>query len=137
MRILDSVARLQAGLDYHLARHNLLVANLAHVDTPDFHPLDLERTSPAAFSSTLATEMAKTSDGHLGGASANGAAAAPPAWHVVQDPGASPGLDGNGVSVDREAVKIATNHMRYETLATLTTSELSGLVWAVNDGRTG
>jgi flagellar basal-body rod protein FlgB len=135
MRILDSVAKLQAGLDYHLARHNLLVANLAHVDTPDFHPLNLERSAPASFSSSLATEMSKTSEGHLGGSTA--AAAPPPAWHVVQDPGSSPGLDGNGVSVDREAVKIATNHMRYETLATLTSSELSGLVWAVNDGRTG
>src|ERR1700733_9406255 len=34
MRILGTVERLSAGLDYHLARHNLLTANLAHADTP-------------------------------------------------------------------------------------------------------
>lgn len=134
MRILDSVERLHAGLDYHLARHNLLTANLAHVDTPNFRPLDLERTPGTSFSASLASEMTKTSDLHLGGSEAGNKPPATP-WRVVEDPASAPGIDGNGVSVDREAVKIATNHVRYETLATLTAGELSGLVWAANDGR--
>ena len=47
------------------------------------------------------------------------------------------GFDGNAVSVDREAVKIAANQLRYDTLAVLASQELDGLGWAANDGRAG
>jgi flagellar basal-body rod protein FlgB len=129
MRILDSVEHLRTGLDYHLARHNLLTSNLAHVDTPGYRALDLQKSD---FKSAMHAELTSTDPGHLGGKAPTTASGE--AWNVVQDP-ASAGPDGNGVSVDREAVKIATNHMRYETLASLTQNELSGLVWAANDGR--
>jgi flagellar basal body rod protein FlgB len=39
------------------------------------------------------------------------------------------------VSVDREAVKIAANQLRYDTLAVLASQTLNGLAWAANDGR--
>jgi flagellar basal-body rod protein FlgB len=130
MRILDSVEHLRASLDYHLARHNLLTANLAHVDTPGFRPLDLRRAG--AFEGALHTALATTQPGHIALSHATNGEG----WRVVEDVSAqSPGPDGNGVSLDREAVKIATNQIRYDTLSSLTQNELSGLVWAVNDGR--
>jgi flagellar basal-body rod protein FlgB len=130
MRILDSVEHLRASLDYHLARHNLLTANLAHVDTPGFHPLDMQRAG--AFEGALRTAIAATQPGHIGQPhAANGQA-----WRVVEDATSqATATDGNGVSLDREAVKIATNQMRYDTLASLTQNELAGLAWAANDGR--
>ncbi|MGA2450013.1 MAG: hypothetical protein ABTD50_15140 [Polyangiaceae bacterium] len=131
MSILDGVEHLRAGLDYHLARHNLLTANLAHVDTPGFHPLDLKRN--VAFESTLQTAMTATQAGHME-APASASSASP--WQVVEDTSAqAAGSDGNAVSLDREAVKIAANQLRYDTIASLTQNELSGLVWAANDGR--
>jgi flagellar basal-body rod protein FlgB len=130
MRILDSVEHLRAGMDYHLARQNLLTANLAHIDTPGFRPLDLQRAG--AFEGALQTELAATQPGHI----AQPHASSGEAWHVIQGASAqSNGLDGNGVSVDREAVKIATNQIRYDTLASLVQNELSGLAWAANDGK--
>jgi flagellar basal-body rod protein FlgB len=133
MRIFDSVEQLRGGLDYHLARHNLLVANLGHVDTPGFKPLDLERASATSFKGALHAAMASTQPGHFGvtpiTASASGA------WKVVEDPAAAAGSDGNGVSLDREAVKIASNQLRYDTLASLVQNQLSGLEWAANDGK--
>ena len=130
MRILDSVEHLRAGMDYHLARQNLLTANLAHIDTPGFRPLDLQRAG--AFEGALQTELAATQPGHI----AQPHASSGEAWHVIQGGTAqSNGLDGNGVSVDREAVKIATNQIRYDTLASLVQNELSGLAWAANDGK--
>jgi flagellar basal-body rod protein FlgB len=134
MRILDSVEHLRAGLDYHLARHNLLTSNLAHVDTPGYRPLDLQQKS-GDFKAAMSQALAATDPHHIGSHAASSTSAEN--WRVTQDPVATPGLDGNAVSVDREAVKIATNHVRYETLATLTQSELSGLAWAANDGRGG
>jgi flagellar basal-body rod protein FlgB len=131
MSILDGVEHLRAGLDYHLARHNLLTANLSHVDTPGYRPLDLKRN--AIFESTLQTAMATTQVGHLQAPESTSNSSP---WQVVEDTGAqATGADGNAVSLDREAVKIAANQLRYDTIASLTQNELSGLVWAANDGR--
>lgn len=127
MSLLGSVENLRAGLDYHLARHNVLVSNLAQVDTPEYKPVDLARTD---FSSTLHVAMQQTDGKHLAGAHGG------PAHRVIKDPSAA-GTDGNGVDIDREAVKIASNQMRYDVLAQLASSELATLAWAAADGRTG
>ncbi len=131
MGILDSVEALRGSLDYHLARHNLLTANLAHADTPGFKPLDLQRTG--AFEGALHAALETTSPGHIGAPTSS---ASGETWKVVQDAAAQPtSNDGNAVSLDREAVKIATNQLRYDTIASLVQGQLSGLEWAVNDGR--
>ena len=128
MGILDGVDRLHQALDYHLERQNLLTANLTHVDTPGYKPVDLERG--ASFEGELHAAMTTTDPNHVGSPGGNGEH-----FKVVADPAASPGLDGNGVSVDREAVKIAANHVRYEALASLVQGQLSSLTWAVSDGK--
>jgi flagellar basal-body rod protein FlgB len=132
MRILGTVEQLNASLDYHLARHNLLTANLAHADTPGYRPLDLQRTG--SFDAAMHVALAATEPGHIAPSQAR---ASGETFHVVTDPTAASGTDGNGVSLDREAVKIATNQLRYDTLASLVQNELSGLEWAANDGKAG
>jgi flagellar basal-body rod protein FlgB len=142
MRILDSIEQLRAGLDYHLARHNLLAANLAHADTPGFRPMDLVRTG--GFEGALHAALQTTDPGHIAGPHASsgaegaGQGGGGEAWRVMQDPSATAtGNDGNAVSLDREAVKIATNQLRYDTLASLVQGQLAGLEWAANDGKVG
>jgi flagellar basal-body rod protein FlgB len=130
MALIDSVERLRTGLDYHLQRHNVLVSNLAQAETPGYRPVDLARGD---FDGTLNVALAATDAGHVGGAGAAGA----PAFQVIEDKTAQAGADGNAVDIDREAVKISTNQMRYDMLAQLASSELSGLEWAVNDGKGG
>ena len=73
--------------------------------------------------------MAVTDPGHLAPTQSG------PNFKVVEDPASSLGMDGNGVSIDREAVKIAANHVRYEALAGLVQGSLSSLAWAANDGK--
>jgi flagellar basal-body rod protein FlgB len=137
MRILDSVEQLRVSLDYHLARHNLLAANLAHADTPGFRPMDLERTT-GTFAGELHTALKATEPGHMSGPQASTGPVGGEVWRVVQDAASSAsGNDGNGVSLDREAVKIASNQLRYDTLASLVQGQLAGLEWAANDGKTG
>jgi flagellar basal-body rod protein FlgB len=106
----------------------VLAANLAQVDTPGFRALDLARNDD--FATALSTQMAATQPGHFGG---GGTSPAP--GTLMVDPNAPVGLDGNGVSLEREAVKIATNQLRYDVLTNLTSSELGDLIWAANDGR--
>lgn len=127
MSLLDKVEGMRGALDYHLARHNVLVSNLAQVDTPEYTPVDLAREE---FSGELGVALAATDRDHIA------APAAERGFHVVKDPEAA-GADGNGVDVDREAVKIASNQMRYDMLAQLASSELATLGWAAGDGRTG
>jgi len=128
MALFDGIDRLRVSLDYHLARHNLLTTNLTQVDTPGFKPLDLERTS---FRRQLNVALQTTDPGHLG------PTARTEEFKVIEAKGETPGLDENGVSLDREAVKIASNQLRYDAVASLTTSQLGEIAWAANDGRNG
>jgi len=133
MALIDGVEHLRGALDYHLSRHNLLASNLAHIDTPGYKPVDLERGG--SFAGALHVALEATQPGHLSAGGAPPGAQA--VGRVVNDPGAAAGNDGNGVDLDREAVKIATNQMRYDMLAQLASSELASLAWAVNDGKGG
>lgn len=131
MSIVDSVEQLRSGLDYLSARHNLLAANLAHADTPGFRPLELQRAG--GFSDALHAAMATTQPGHIGGPQSTTGAGS---WRVIEDATAqSSGNDGNAVSIDREAVKIASNQLRYDALASLVQNQLAGLEWAAGDGK--
>jgi flagellar basal-body rod protein FlgB len=128
MSILRQVEGLRTGLDYHLARHNVLVSNLAQVDTPGYRPQDVERTD---FRSQMNVAMTATHAGHLPVGHGN------PSFRVIDDPTASAAGDGNAVDGDREAVKVASNQMRYDVIAQLASSELASLAWAATDGRGG
>lgn len=127
----SAIETLRAGLDYHLARHNLLTSNLSHVDTPGFRPLDLERKVP--FAGALHTAMAATQPGHIGASGSS--AARSEQIRVIPDPAAVAGQDGNAVNLDREAVKIAANNIHYDAIASLVAEKLTGLQWAAGDGR--
>jgi flagellar basal-body rod protein FlgB len=128
MSLLDSVERLRTGLDYHLQRHNVLVSNLAQAETPGYKPVDLTRND---FEGQMNVALTATDPGHVG------AAATDPGFRVTEDTEAKAGADGNAVDIDREAIKISSNQMRYDMLAQLASSELSGLEWAANDGKSG
>jgi flagellar basal body rod protein FlgB len=54
---------------------------------------------------------------------------------VVVDEAAPANADGNAVSLDREAVKITANHVRYETISTLVAAELASLAYVAGDGK--
>lgn len=138
MGLLDGVENLRGALDYHLERHNLLASNLAHIDTPGYKPVDLERTG--SFAGELSVAM--TQEGHMAGSSSGTAGIAGPGGKtahgkIVEDTGSDAGGDDNGVDLDREAVKIASNQMRYDMIAQLASSQLQSLEWAATDGKRG
>lgn len=139
MALIDNVEHLRGALDYHLDRHNLLASNLAHIDTPGYKPVDLERTG-SNFAGELHVAMEATQEGHIGvgsGTAASRVSGAQTHGRVIEDPGSAAGGDDNGVDLDREAVKIASNQMRYDMLAQLASSELQSLEWAASDGKRG
>jgi len=123
------ISPLHSALNYHLERSSVLASNVAHVDTPGFKPKDLERVS---FNDSFTAALRVTNERHMGGAPTsleNG--------RVFTDLSAGGGKDGNFVSLDREAAKVAANQMRYDVISAVASAELRGLAFAASDGRGG
>ncbi len=129
MSLVAITAPLEQAMDYHLSRHNLLSANLAHVDTPGYRARELYREQRVDFGDVLATRMESTHHAHLA------VGADQPGWRVGVDRTTPVRADGNGVDLDREAVKIAANNLRYDAIATMVQAELAQLDYAARDGR--
>ncbi len=126
------VAPLSQALDFHLERHNLLAANIAHVDTPRYKPNDLARVGDPQFAEVMSVAMQRTHQRHLSVGKAD-----PTLGRVFQDLSAGGGADGNYVSLDREAGKLAANRLRYDIVSVLVKSQLSSLIKAAGDGKAG
>jgi flagellar basal-body rod protein FlgB len=128
-----SIAPLHAALDYHLERHSVLASNIAHVDTPGYKPNDLARVEGASFEGALGVAMARTNEAHLsvgggvGGSDLEG--------RVFQDISGGAGNDGNYVSLDREAGKVAANQLRYDVVSAIVSAELKQMHFAADDGK--
>lgn len=129
--VFTSVDPLRAALDYHLDRQNVLASNVAHVDTPGYRPNDLERVDQTGFTAALGLAMTRTNENHL----VSGALDAAPNGRVFQDLSAGVGNDGNYVSLDREAAKLAANQLRYDTVSAIVSAELRQLSFAASDGK--
>ena len=127
-----SVDPLRTALDYHLDRQNVLASNVAHVDTPGYRPNDLERIEQTGFAATLNVALERTNESHLGGGAAG---LAEPNGRVFEDLSAGVGNDGNYVSIDREAAKLAANQLRYDTVSAIVSAELKQLSFAASDGK--
>jgi flagellar basal-body rod protein FlgB len=130
--IFRALVPLHGALDYHLERHSVLASNVAHVDTPGYKPSDLARVEEAnSFDAALGVAMAKTAAGHMQGNEAGGAVHG----RVFQDASAGVGNDGNYVSLDREAAKVAANQLRYDTVSAIVSAELRQLHFAATDAK--
>jgi flagellar basal-body rod protein FlgB len=129
-----SIQPLHAALDYHLERHSVLASNVAHVDTPGFKPNDLARVeSAASFEGALGVAMQRTDPAHLGVGGADGGNELE--GRTFQDLSAGVGNDGNYVSLDREAAKVASNQMRYDVVSAIVSAELRGMHFAATDAK--
>lgn len=112
-------------------RHNVLATNVAHVETPGFKPKEVERPQSQDFGLLMSKTLAQTHAGHMSAGGEQGVSRGT----VVDSPDAQTGLDGNAVSLDIEATKIAENRLRYEVISALTAAEFRQLSYAANDGR--
>ena len=129
----SAIGSLHGALDYHLERHTVLSSNVAHVDTPGYHPHDLRRVdNVSSFDSALSVAMERTNGAHF--QTPNGDSAALEG-RIFEDLSAGAGNDGNYVSLDREAAKVAANQLRYDVVSAIANAELSQLRYAATDGK--
>lgn len=133
--LFSAVGSLQRSLDYHLERHSVLASNVAHVDTPGFHPHDLKRVDTnTGFDAALGVAMERTNPAHLQGPNAESSELQ---GRIFEDLSAGAGNDGNYVSLDREAAKVAANQLRYDVVSAVVSAELHQLGYAAGDAKGG
>jgi flagellar basal-body rod protein FlgB len=132
--LFQGINPLEHALGYHMERHNVLSTNVAHVDTPGFRPMDVARTNvdnSQEFGRQLSAAMTRTSALHLPGGAANGVIRG----QLIESKDAVGALDGNYVSLDAEATKVAENQLRYEVVTALTSAQFRTLSYVASDGR--
>ncbi len=130
--IFGVIAPLQNALDYHMSRHNVLASNVAHVDTPGYRPVDLARIDTEGFEAALEVSLRRTAGAHMAGDQDEDLGRV---GRTFEDLSAGAGRDGNYVSLDREAAKVASNHLRFEVVSAIVSAELRQLLFAASDGR--
>jgi flagellar basal-body rod protein FlgB len=120
---------LRTKLHWHQDRQRLLAENVANADMPKFKPSDL---APLDFESGApqgALAMLQTSPAHLAGldpAAAQFEAQRQHDFEVVPS--------GNGVSLEDEMLKVASNQMEYQAATMLYTRGLGLIKTALGKG---
>lgn len=125
-RIAQHVAGLSRALDLRVQRHQVLAANIANADTPNFKAQDLDfkaamHKAMGGKAADGALALATTASNHL---EAVGAGVPAGLQYRTETQSA---VDGNTVDMDVERVQMAENAMHYEILTRLISDKFSGL----------
>ena len=127
---LDSALRFhQEALNLRARRQEVLSANIANADTPNFKARDIDFSSKltqAVERGRQSMSMTSTSSRHISGE----AQATGDAQLMYRTPNQS-SIDGNTVEMDVERVNFADNAMRYEVNLTVISSQIKSLLSAV------
>ncbi len=121
-----TISLLEKTLDLRSMRHNLIISNVANMDTPNYKAFDivikeeLEKTMGAE----KAIKLENTCSGHLPGretcpGNVNSIASG--------DQQITLRNDGNSVDIDREMAKLSENNLMYNALAQIISRKFTGL----------
>jgi flagellar basal-body rod protein FlgB len=129
---LDSALRFhQEALNLRARRQEVLSANIAHADTPNFKARDFDFSSRLTQAvergkQSQSISMAATSSRHLPGEAHAGGQV-----DLLYRTPTQSSIDGNTVEMDVERVNFADNAMRYEANLTVLGSKIKSLLSAV------
>lgn len=133
--------RLDEALSFHQnalrvrgQRQELIAANIANADTPNFKARDIDfkaaMQSAVAGINKNAFQTTKTSPLHLDGTTANSNTSASPGAPLFR-PIIQGSVDGNTVDMDVERNQFADNGIRYEASLTLINTQLKQMLAAI------
>jgi len=125
--VFNLVGTLENAMTFHRHRQSVLTTNVANLDTPNYKPVDFERTGSSAGSSSGDVALRKSRAGHLG------PDGVPPGRAVV-DASGEPGPDGNAVNLEHEMAKIDANRLRYAASSEMVSRRLAMVRYASSDG---
>ena len=119
-RVNDTLAH---AMTFRLQRHNMISANIANIDTPNYTPVELQfRDQLESFMKGASPlELNKTHSHHRTLGEVEGQ---PPMLGIIEkaevefDVYSLPDQKGNSVDIDHESAKLAENQLMYRTLVT-------------------
>ncbi|UYG00041.1 MULTISPECIES: flagellar basal body rod protein FlgB [unclassified Halomonas] len=122
----------QRALSLRQARHDVLAANIANADTPNFKARDIDFASELkkAVSTGASAQqgggvaLARTSERHI---EAQGRAWQSTSTDLLYRVPDQPSLDGNTVDMDRERSQFTDNALRYQAGLTIMNRRIQGL----------
>lgn len=120
----------QTALSLRASRQELLAANIANADTPNFKARDIDFASAlkgALAGSAARLEMAQSTPNHLPGTTNNTILGAPALYRRPMQPSA----DGNTVEMDVERAQFADNALRYEASVKFISDEIKDVMQAI------
>lgn len=125
---------MQQSLSLHAQRQEVLSANIANADTPNYKARDFDFSSQldAALQGSQsgmdsARTLAVTSPGHMAGMS-SGALDDPQLGYRIP---AQSSLDGNTVDMDMERVNFAENSLHYQADLQMLTNHIQSMTTAM------
>ena len=123
---------LENVLDQRSSKHDLIVSNIANVDTPNYKAFDLVIEQEIGKTAGNNANLARTHQGHLPGRktglnSAKSRLAATPPLSIRGD--------GNTVDIDKAMADMAENNLMYNALAQILSKKFAGLKNAIQEGR--
>ena len=110
-------------------RLELLAANMANADTPNYKARDVDFKAALAGAQADGVTLAATRPGHI---ESGPAAHRPEALYRWPD---QPALDGNTVDAQKESAAVAETSVRYQTSLTLLNQQIRQLRMAITGGR--
>ena len=112
-------------MDMQLQRQNVIMGNIANVNTPQYRPLELDFESELqkALNLDARGKMSRTQDGHM--PSVFDPENFGPSWSAELKPGVVHGEDR--VNLEKEMVKMAQNNLQYTALSQITKSSFDGI----------
>ena len=119
-------------MDMQLQRQNVIMGNIANVNTPKYKPreLEFEAELQSALNLDAKGKVARTAEGHMPAAfDPDGLG---PEWSKQFTPRVVHGEDR--VNLDKEMVKMAKNNLQYTALAQITKSSFEGIRNIITEG---
>ena len=136
-KIDKELAFVQSALNLRARRQEILAANLANADTPNYKAQDidfasaLKRAMGPRSSQEGGMVLARTHGGHIEGGSRSGSMGGALLYRST----VQPSLDGNTVDLDIERGHFTENALHYQFLADRAASTFSTLKLAVGSER--
>ena len=130
----NTISTLEKVLDARSLKHNLIVSNIANVDTPNYKAFDLiiDEEMGKTRGINNATSLKTTHSGHLHGTRSNNATLKS---RITATPPLSIRGDGNSVDMDKAMADMAENNLMYNALAQILSKKFTGLKNAIQEGR--
>lgn len=135
----DALSFHQTALRIRANRQELLAANIANADTPNFKAQDIDfkaaldaaMNGAQSISSTPTNGLVKTSLQHMNGNAPSGLAVSGIAGEPQYRKMVQGSVDGNTVDMDVERNQFVDNAVRYEASLTMLNGQLKKLLTAI------